>query len=238
MYIVLLIVGFIAGTFSGAFGFGGAMILLPVITSFYGVGVAVPVSTIAQMLSNLSRSVLGWKEIKWKQVAWFLIPALPFTALGACGFSLVDKVLMTRVLCVFLIGFALLKLRGKMHLPKGRRTMLLGGSLTGVLNGLLGISGPISSAVFLTLELSPVSYIASEATAATAMHVVKAITYGKFHLMNGSIFFSGLFIGVAMVAGNVLAMRLIRLTDKKKYQRVVATVMMLVSVWLFISVKG
>ena len=83
MYIVLLLVGFVAGSFSGAVGFGGAMILLPVITYFYGVEVAVPVSTIAQLLSNLSRALMGWKEIKWRQVAWFLVPALPFTALGA-----------------------------------------------------------------------------------------------------------------------------------------------------------
>ncbi len=41
-----------------------------------------------------------------------------------------------------------------------------GGGVTGLVNGLLGISGPLSSAVFLTLELAPVSYIASEATAA------------------------------------------------------------------------
>ena len=41
-----------------------------------------------------------------------------------------------------------------------------GGGMTGLVNGLLGISGPLSSAVFLTLELAPVSYIASEATTA------------------------------------------------------------------------
>lgn len=59
------------------------MILLPVITYFYGVEVAAPVSTIAQMMSNISRAAMGWKEIKWRQVAWFLVPALPFTALGS-----------------------------------------------------------------------------------------------------------------------------------------------------------
>ena len=44
--------------------------------------------------------------------------------------------------------------------------MVVGGGMTGLVNGLLGISGPLSSAVFLTLELAPVSYISSEATTA------------------------------------------------------------------------
>ena len=237
MWITLIIVGFIAGALSGSVGFGGGMILLPVITFFFGVQVAVPVSTIAQLMSNLSRSVMGWRSIRWRQVAWFLVPALPFTALGAFGFSMVDKVLMTRLLCVFLILFSVMTLRGKLHLPQGKSTMLIGGSLTGVLNGLLGISGPISSAVFLTLNLSPVSYIASEATAAAAMHVVKAVTYGKFSLMNTTIFLNGLFIGMAMIAGNVLAMRLIRLANRQAYQRVVGVVMILISLWLMIEVK-
>lgn len=237
MWITLIVVGFIAGALSGSVGFGGGMILLPVITFFFGVQVAVPVSTIAQLMSNLSRSVMGWRSIRWRQVAWFLVPALPFTALGAFGFSMVDKVLMTRLLCVFLILFSVMKLRGKLHLPQGKSTMLIGGSLTGVLNGLLGISGPISSAVFLTLNLSPVSYIASEATAAAAMHVVKAVTYGKFSLMNTTIFLNGLFIGMAMIAGNVLAMRLIRLANRQAYQRVVGVVMILISLWLMIEVK-
>ncbi len=237
MYVTLIVVGFIAGALSGSVGFGGGMILLPVITFFFGVQVAVPVSTIAQLMSNLSRSVMGWRSIRWRQVAWFLVPALPFTALGAFGFSMVDKVLMTRLLWVFLLLLSGMRLKRKLHLPQGKSTMLIGGSLTGVLNGLLGISGPISSAVFLTLNLSPVSYIASEATAAAAMHVVKAVTYGKFSLMNTTIFLNGLFIGMAMIAGNVLAMRLIRLANRQAYQRVVGVVMILISLWLMIEVK-
>ncbi|MFA6727868.1 MAG: sulfite exporter TauE/SafE family protein [Prevotella sp.] len=236
MYTVLIVVGLIAGTLSGSIGFGGGMIILPVITYFYGVEIAVPVSTIAQMLSNLSRAAMGWKEIKWKQVFWFLIPALPFTALGACGFSLVDKTLMTRILCIFLIAFSIMKMGNKIHLPKGHKTVIGGGMLTGLLNGMLGISGPISSAVFLTLDLSPVSYIASEAMAAAAMHIVKAITYGKFNLMNEHIFLNGLLIGCAMMAGNLIAYYIIRNVNKKPYQRVVGIVMIAVSLWLFITV--
>lgn len=122
-----------------------------------------------------------------------------------------------------------------MHLPKGRKTMLAGGALTGLFNGLLGISGPLSSAVFLSLELSPVSYIVSEATAAAAMHIVKAMTYGKFNLMSWSIFTNGFFIGCAMMVGNFIALKLIKRAHKKSYQRVVALVMIAVSLWLFIQ---
>ena len=234
-YLILAIVGLIAGLLSGAVGFGGGMILLPVITYFYGIEVAVPVSTIAQLLSNLSRVGMGWKSIDWRAAGQFLLPAIPFTALGAFGFAKVPKGPMTIVLCAFLIVFAILKLRGRIRLPRRAATMYIGGGLTGLVNGLLGISGPLSSAVFLTLDLSPVSYIASEATSAAAMHIVKAIVYGRLNLMSWEIFFSGVGIGCAMMLGNFIAMRCIRNVNRKRYQRIVAFVMIGVSLWLIIS---
>lgn len=235
MYATLIIVGFFAGLLSGSVGFGGGMVLLPVITSFYGVEIAVPIATVAQMLSNLSRAAMGWREIRWREVGRFLLTAAPLTALGGIGFALVDKRLMTCALCFCLIVFSIQKLRGKLRLPRSRWTMVVGGGLTGLVNGLLGISGPLSSAVFLTLDLSPVSYIASEAAAAAAMHVVKAITYSQFSLMNLHIFLNGLFIGCAMMAGNVLSMRLIRLAQKQLYRKIVGAVMIAVSLWLLVQ---
>ncbi|MDD2595240.1 MAG: sulfite exporter TauE/SafE family protein [Bacteroidales bacterium] len=236
MHWSLILLGFIAGIFSGAVGFGGGMIILPIITYFYGVEVAVPISTIAQLMSNLSKVGMGFKEIKWKQVGMFLILAAPFTALGALGFAKVDKQLMTKILCVFLIIFAILKLTGKFKLPQKRGTMLIGGGITGLINGLLGISGPLSSAVFLTLELAPVAYIASEAAAASAMHIIKTIVYGKLNLMNGNIFLVGLCIGAAMIIGNYIALKTIKKVKNKLYQRIVVVVMIGVSIWLFFSV--
>lgn len=240
MYVILIIVGFIAGILTGAVGFGGGMLILPVITYFYGVGVAVPISTIAQLLSNLSKVGMGFKSINWKSVGMFLILAAPFTAIGAMGFAKVSgdmKPMMTRILCVALIIFAIIKLTGKIRLPKSNATMIAGGGITGFVNGMLGISGPLSSAVFLTLELAPVSYIASEATAAAMMHIIKIIVYNKFSLLNLNTLLNGLLIGGAMMLGNWLAMRYIKNVDKKKYQKYVAGFMIAISVFLFITVK-
>lgn len=235
MWIILTLVGFVAGALSGSIGFGGGMILLPVITYFYGVEVAVPVSTIAQLMSNLSRMGFGFKEIHWKSAGWFLLAAVPFTAFGAIGFAVAPKVILTRILGVVLILFSIIKLRGKIHLRGGEKTMLVGGGLTGVVNGMLGISGPLSSAVFMTLELSPIAYVASEATAAATMHVVKIIVYQQLALMDGSVFRNGFCIGLAMIAGNFLANRILRVANKKKYKAVIAVFMMLVSLWLVVQ---
>lgn len=234
MIATLLIVGVIAGLLSGAVGFGGGMIILPVITYFYGVEVAVPVSTIAQLVSNFSKMWIGRKEIKWQAVGNFTLLAVPFTAMGAFGFAKVPKGPLTIVLCCFLILFAILKLRGKMQLPHRRSTVVIGGGATGFVNGFLGISGPMSSAVFLALDLTPVSYIASEATAASVMHIVKTIVYGRMNLMSWQIFFDGMMIGGAMMLGNIFAMHFIRNFDHKKYRKVVAAFMIAVSLWMIV----
>lgn len=236
MHIILIFVGLLAGLLSGSIGFGGGMIILPVITYFYGVEVAVPISTVAQLLSNLSRSAIGFRDIHWHEVGLFLLFAAPLTALGAYGFAVVPKQAMTRVLCIFLIIFAIVKLTGKIKLPENKTTALIGGGLTGLTNGLLGISGPISSAVFMTFGLTPVAYIASEATAATVMHIIKAGMYGKLDLMDWSIFYNGLYIGIAMMLGNFLAMRFIRHVNKRKYQKVVAALLIIVSLFLMVTV--
>ena len=232
---ILVLVGVLAGFLSGSFGFGGGMVLLPVITSVYGIELAIPISTVAQLLSNLSRAGMGFRQIQWKQVLLFLATAAPLTALGAIGFSLADKTLMTRILCVGLIIFAVMKISGKMHLPKKNATLLVGGGVTGFINGMLGISGPLSSAVFFALDLGAVAYIASEAAAAAMMHVVKIVVYNKFALMDLSVFLNGLYIGCAMMLGNFVAMRLIGKMKNKIYQKIVAVAMILLSIWLFIQ---
>jgi len=54
--LTLFIGGFAAAAISGAAGFGGALLLLPLLTKTIGTTVAVPVLTIAQLIGNLSRA--------------------------------------------------------------------------------------------------------------------------------------------------------------------------------------
>lgn len=234
--VILIVAGLAAGLLSGTVGFGGSMILLPAITSFYGIEVAVPMATVAQLLSNIFRMGAGFRSIRWRKVGFFLILAAPLTVVGAYGFVVVPKEMMTRILCILLTIFALLDLSERFRLPRSRWTMLAGGGVSGIINGLLCLSGPISSAVFLTLGLSPVAYIASEAASAVVMHIIQMIMYGEFGLIGKMVILDGLYLGVAMVIGNFIAMKFIRDIRRKIYRRIVAAVMIVCSIWLFLTV--
>ena len=114
--------------------------------------------------------------------------------------------------------------------------MLAGGGVSGIINGLLCLSGPVSSAVFMTLGLSPVAYIASEAAAAVVMHIIQMFMYGEFGLVGRQVITEGLYLGIAMVAGNYIAMKRVRSIKRRLYRRIVAAVMVICSIWLFLSV--
>lgn len=53
--LLLLTSAFVAAAISGSAGFGGALLLLPLLTHIVAVSGAVPLLTIAQLVGNISR---------------------------------------------------------------------------------------------------------------------------------------------------------------------------------------
>lgn len=235
IFLTLAIFGIFAGLLTGAVGFGGGLVLLPAITYFYGIEIAVPVATIAQLMGSVTRAFVGRKKIEWKAAGEFLITAVPFTIIGSICFAKAPKVALTIILGVFLILFALLKITGVLHLKRSHKAMLIGGAVAGLTNGMISIYGPVSSAVFLTLNLPPIPYMASESVAASVMHIIKLIVYGRMDLLGGNIIPLGLLCGASMMLGNVEAMYLVRNVNTEKYQRIVAWAMIPLALWLIAS---
>lgn len=236
MKILILILGaFAAAVLSGAAGFGGSLLLLPVATACVGPQMSVPLLTIAQLLGNLSRMGTGWKQIEWKSVLLFSITSLPLAALGAFGFSVLPKDLVTRCIGLGLIILVIIKLAVKKDLPRGNATLLLGGALTGGLSGLCGSGGPVGAAVFLSLDLAPVVYIASEAATATAMHILKTIIYSKLAGLTSSIIGLGLLMGAAMAVGTFCAKHLIRNMEKSRFHTFTAILLCIVGAYMAVA---
>lgn len=232
--LLLLSASFLAAVISGAAGFGGALLLLPVATACVGAEVAVPVLTMAQLIGNLSRMASGLKQIEWKSVLLFCATALPLASLGAFGFSVLPAGLVTRCIGGALIVLVLIRMLRRTEIKKSNRTLFIGGAATGLVSGLAGTGGPIGAAVFMTLGLSPVAYIASEATTATAMHILKILIYNRLVGIDTTMLLTGLAMGIAMIGGTFLSNRIIRKMEKARFQKYVAILLMTAGVYMLL----
>ena len=151
---------------------------------------------------------------------------------GAFGFSALPKDVVTRIVGLALIILVVIKLVSKKDLPKGNSTLLVGGAVTGGLSGLCGSGGPIGAAVFLSLDLAPVAYIASEAATATAMHLLKTVIYSKLTSLSLHALVLGFGMGVCMIAGTYCAKHFIKNMEKGKFQKYVAVLLCIVGAYM------
>ncbi|MDR1429800.1 MAG: sulfite exporter TauE/SafE family protein, partial [Spirochaetaceae bacterium] len=170
---VMFFSGFIASIISAIVGFGGAILLLPLLAYFIGIKMAVPLLTIAQIFGNASRAWFGRKELAWKHIINFLISSLPFVIIGSILFSWLNGNIIKVIVGIVLIMIVCIKRIIKSELKINSKGMFIGGALTGIISGIAGSAGPLSALLFNSLNLSVASYIASEAFSALIMHIIK-----------------------------------------------------------------
>ena len=234
IYFILFIGSFLAAAISGAAGFGGALLLLPLLSKTIGTTMAVPVLTIAQLIGNLSRAFFGFKQIRWKPVYMFTFGAVPMSVLGAVSFVEVPKEIITRGIGFVIIVFVVLKYLKVFKFKTNNRTMFIGGMVTGLISGLVGSAGPIGAALFLSLNLTPVSYIASEAVTAVAMHISKTIVYEKYLGIGLYALGIGLFMGFAMIVGTWVGKKIIDKMPKENFVRFVGILLSVIGLQMLI----
>ena len=116
--------------------------------------------------------------------------------------------------------------------------LLVGSFLAALISGVAGFGGSMLllpvAAVFLSLDLAPGAYIASEAATATAMHILKTIIYSKLTNMNYRALLIGLVMGLCMVIGTYVAKHFIKKMEKEKFQKYVAVLLCIVGIYMVV----
>ncbi len=233
-YLLLIIGTFFAAGISGAAGFGGALLLLPLWTRTVGPTLAVPLLTLAQLVGNLSRAVFGFRQIRWQPVGLFLLGAVPCSVLGSLGFVALPASMVVRLIGAAILAFVALRTFGWLRFTPGTRSLVAGGGIVGSLSGLVGSAGPLGAAIFLTLNLPPVAYVASEATTAVVMHVVKSLVYQRAIHLDRSSWLLAIGLGTAMIAGTMASKRVIARLSPERFRRFVAVLLVAIACQMLI----
>ena len=224
--VVVTLTALAASTLAAVAGFGGAVVLLPVLVWAFGVREAVPILTVVQVVGNGARVAFNRRALVWPVVGWFSLGAVPAAALGGVLFATAPAPFLQRLLGVFLLAAVAYR-----HTAFGRRARvtLRGfaglGAAAGFGAALLGTVGPLVAPFFLSYGLVKGAYIGTEAAAALVMHAVKLGVYGGYALLSPAALATGVLVGLVMIAGSYVGKRLVDRLPERVFPLLVEAVL-------------
>jgi uncharacterized membrane protein YfcA len=134
---------FLATVIRSAFGFGEALVAVPLLALAIPVEVAAPVAVLVSVTVALIVVLQDWRSIHIRSAVWLVLPTLLGIPLGLMALKTVPEPVVKAVLAVVIIAFS-----GWSLMPRARFTLEndrfagVFGFLAGILGGAYGMNGP------------------------------------------------------------------------------------------------
>jgi uncharacterized membrane protein YfcA len=134
---------FLATVIRSTFGFGEALIAVPLLALVIPVQVAAPVAVLVSITVALIVVVQDWRNIHVRSAGWLVLSTLFGIPLGLLLLRIVPEPTVKSILAIVIVGFSSYSLaRPSRHELKNDRLAWLFGFGAGVLGGAYGMNGP------------------------------------------------------------------------------------------------
>jgi uncharacterized protein len=142
---VVLLIVFVATLIRSTFGFGEALVAVPLLALVLPVAVAAPLAVLLSVTIAAVVVMQDWGHIHLRSAGWLLAPTLAGIPLGVALLASTHQQLVKVMLAVVILLFAGYFLLGRNppRLHNDHRAWLLGcGFVAGILGGAYGMNGP------------------------------------------------------------------------------------------------
>ena len=141
--ILVTAVLFLATVIRSAFGFGEALVAVPLLALLIPVEVAAPVAVLVSITVALIIIVQDWRNVHFRSAIWLVIPTMFGIPLGLMLLRWVSEPVVKSILATVIIVFSAHALLGrKQHELRNDKFAWLFGFSAGVLGGAYGMNGP------------------------------------------------------------------------------------------------
>jgi uncharacterized membrane protein YfcA len=195
-YVIIILVAFGSALLTFFSGFGLGTILMPVFAIFFPVEIAIALTATVHLANNLFKATLIWKEISWRVVLWFAIPAAAAAFGGAMllnrlagateiltyeiGSRTMEITILKLVVAALLGFFSIMEINKLMEKVRLNKKLLpVGGILSGFFGGLSGHQGALRAMFLLKAGLTKEGFIATGVAAAIIIDISRLSVYGS-----------------------------------------------------------
>lgn len=235
-FIFIIIIAFVAAMIATLTGFGSATILTPFVAMVIDIKAAIVLVAFFHFANNVSKFVLMRKSINLRLVLVYGIPSVISALIGAWIFASIDVDLITIFFSIFLISFSIYSLfRPKFHIPEKDIILTIGGLISGLTSGLIGVGGAIRSMFLISTFLKKEAYIAT----ASAIAIMVDISRISVYISQGALYQSHIFWIIPLVVmaflGVITGRRFLRRLHEEVVRKAVLVALLLVGIKMFLD---
>lgn len=225
---------------------------MPVFAIFLPAPAAIAATAVVHLLNNATKFALLKREVTWRVVIRFGLPALALAPIGALaldGLSGLQPIASFQLVGVqssihpvnFVVGVLLMLFGVQEAVPRlvvrfqvPERYLPIGGVLSGFIGGLSGLQGALRSAFLIRADLGRDAFIATGGAVAMLVDVGRLTVYG----LNGTLAKATAGIGIVGagiaggLAGTLLGNQLLPKVTLRAVQLVVGTMLIVLAVAL------
>jgi uncharacterized membrane protein YfcA len=143
-FLFALIIGFAGGLMQGYTGWGGAMLMMPLMTLVYPPVEALAMLTVGGLLISAQLLPATIKYFNWRSMRGLLFTLVLLTPIGSIMLLHVEPSLVRKIIGGVLVLISILVLSGWEYKGKrGRLSTIFFGGVGGIVNGFSGLGSPI-----------------------------------------------------------------------------------------------
>ena len=175
---LLCVLTFVAAGIGTATGFGTSTIMIPVMTVFVPLPIALLFVGIIHLCGDIWKVLLFKGGLDFKLVLGFGLAGIAASYLGATLSFIAEDLPLKKILGAFLlayVGFLLLK--RQWALPKTSGTAVCGGALSGLFAGFFGVGGAVRGAFLTAFDLPKEVYIFTSGLIALFIDITRLWQY-------------------------------------------------------------
>ncbi|HLI12144.1 MAG TPA: sulfite exporter TauE/SafE family protein [Alphaproteobacteria bacterium] len=141
LWVVLAVL--LGGLLRGLSGFGGAMIMVPVVGAVLGPAAAVPIANMVDIVITAPLLPDAFRRCRWREVLPLFVGGALLVPVGVWLLTLLDPELLRRAISVVILVAAAAMASGWRYKRQPSHSVSFGvGALSGLLSGAAGVSGP------------------------------------------------------------------------------------------------
>ena len=219
---LMLVCALFTGILHGATGMAGGIVMAAILSHQIGIKTAIPVMTVALVISHSSRVFLYASHIDWLVVRRVLMFSAPTIVVGSTIFTYLDGTTVAIVMAVFLSFAVPIKAWARKHKMSTSPAVLAGASsVWGLLAGNVIGPGFFLAPFLLGTGMNRLTFVGSLASIVLVMNVLKLGVFGANELISSSLILLGVVIGLITIPGNWLGKKLLERMSNVGHSRTV-----------------